>query len=270
MGWLIGHLYPQDEASWFILGSGGHKAIEMAIVYGLSVSDAIDEGMYYADREIKNANAAGREILTAYRSLRTVDTMRADMTQTVKSWFKDVHPDSPDRMPRYDEYTWPPKVEHIILLPDVGSHGLRTQVDAIFVDGPEREEVAIVDWKTGSSSSAPRAQLDIYHYGGKLEGWMPPEQKFTGWFHHTTKGKLQVIERYIGDAVVASWIRAADLRKAEIAKAEYLPVADNSFRCAKTNTANKNCPVCGPEDTRPEITEVLGRILQAKEIQIGD
>ena len=261
LGLVLSWLYEPDYANWFILGSGAHYAIEMAITHDLDQEDAVYEGWLYCQRELTQAKAKGLEILTAYRSKRTPETMKRDLEEVVQNWFTAVHPDSKFRMEVYNDYDWPPKVEHMITLPEIN---LYTSTDAIFTGGPKGEEVAIVDWKTGSKASAPRSQLDTYAYGGRKEGWMPKGQKFVGWFHHLTANKLQRVERYVGDAVVGSWLHAAEMRKESIASAAFLPVAANTFQCAKTNPNNKNCPVCGPEETRPKVTDLLGRLADAK------
>jgi hypothetical protein len=255
---VLSWLYPQQPTNWFILGTAGHYGIEQAILRDLDPDQAKYEAWLSAERELMLAESAGLEVLLAYRAKRTPETMQADLGVLLDTWFKSVHPDSSERKPDYEDYNWPPRVEHQIRLPE---QGLYTTVDAIFDGGPPGGEVAVVDWKTGSKASAPAAQLQTYHYGGKKEGWIPLEQNYVGWFHHLTADKIQTVPHYWGDAVVDSWMRATGGRKREIAKAHHLPVANPSFLC-NTCPSRVYCPVMGEDTTT---VEVLSRIGSAEE-----
>ncbi len=257
LGLTVGWLYPQDAATYFILGTGVHYSVEQAILYGLSLEEAIAEGWLSCQREIAKAQADGVEIIKANRSKRTLETMESDLSILVRNWFDTVPPGAEDRFPILDDYDWPPIVEHKIWLP---KENLYTTVDAIFQGGPKGGEVAIVDWKSGSKSYAPPSQLHTYRFGGVREGWFPKEQKFVGFFVHLNAGKVQLVNEYIGDAVVTSWLHAAELRKKEIVQARRLPLALDSYNCQNTNVNKKNCPTCGDGN----VVELLGRIAQAE------
>jgi hypothetical protein len=257
LAYVLGHLWPQQPTNWFILGTAAHYGYEMAITRDLDPDRTKKEAWLSAERELVQAERDGLDILVPSRGQRKPETMQADLNALIDTWFASVHPDSPTRKQEYEDYSWPPRVEHQIRLPDFN---LYTTVDAIFEDGPPGGEVAIVDWKTGSKASAPASQLQTYAFGGRKEGWFPNSQ-FVGWFHHLTKDTLQKVPYYWGDDTVAAWLNSTEMRKAEIAEAKYMPVANPSFLC-NTCPSRVYCPVMNSEVTT---VEVLGRIGRAEE-----
>ena len=96
------------------------------------------------------------------------------------------------------------------MLVEWGDSVLATEVDAIFeaatAAAPFGQEVAIVDWKTGSTAKSHPSQLHTYAYGGRREGWFPQDQQWLGAFFHCEAQKLQVVSPYIGDEQVEAWI----------------------------------------------------------------
>jgi len=240
---FLSWLYEQKPTTWFIRGSAVHAAIEAAITYDLGMTEAVDEAGYFIHRALRAAQAEGQEVLIAPRSCTTTATLLPEAATLIGTWFRSVHPDSPQRMAAYSQYDWPPIVEHQIRL---SGSALYTTIDARFSGGPESRPVAIVDWKTGSKAYAPESQLQTYTFGGRREGWFPEDQETIGWFHHLKADKLQWAEQYWGDAVVMAWLDATVARKIAVT-GSLMPVANPGPLCF-TCPVRWACPIKGQGD----------------------
>lgn len=157
----------QDEempATFFILGSALHAAIEQTILEDLYINEAEDRMKDYI---VEQMPPKGVQILTS--SKRKPDEMFEDGERMLANWFRFVHPDSPKRHPVYEGWNWPPKVEEQFYRDDLGTrYPVWGAVDAVF----DREDVGdggpldmLVDWKSGVKRPASSFQLDFYRFG---------------------------------------------------------------------------------------------------------
>jgi len=245
--WALSHLYDDlPDAVWFILGTSIHTAIEDAIVNELTFEEMLDSA--HTDKMMMLAQAGGDIIeQTSKRRKRHLGTVDEDIDRMCKKWWDDVHPSSPTRMAQYDDYDWPPRVEHVIDI-DMGDHRLITTVDAIFEGGKRfGEEVAIVDWKSGATKRSSDSQLHTYAYGLEKEGIFDTGSAVTiGWFHHIDHSSLQHVHDYWGDEVVGAQIRATHRAKEGIKEnGELVFVPD--WICNYC-TARSKCPIMGQGD----------------------
>lgn len=240
--WFMEHLYAGEypEPLWFITGTAVHYSIEESILHDYDEAMTVSTALLELDLLLDQAKEVGILESAAKRPTRTLEGVEGTVEGLASQWWRDVHAQSPDRMPIYDEYDWPPRVEHQIRLPKVG---LYTTVDAIFDGGPSHRPTVIVDWKTGSTTHSTEAQLHHYAYGGKHEGWMKPDDQETlGWFHHVKpeRGKKptrQVVSGYWGNKVVESQIKATRARK----DFGGLPVASPDWYCGYCSVKDR-CP----------------------------
>jgi hypothetical protein len=270
MDTVLNWLYSDEVAGtvWWVLGSSLHKGIELTILNDLSFEDGLRECILES-QILLHANLKVGTIESPVKNRkRDLSTMKSDMKAMFTTWWNAVHPSGADRLHWYDDYSWPPKVEYMISLPDEvkrSGAALFTEVDAIFEDGPEDRPVAIVDWKTGSSKTSDPNQLHIYRYGLHQEGgWYPEGTGPTvGWFHHLNENKIQLVDPYVGDTVVRHWLQAtSDYKKAMVENNTI--VANPSYLCRNFNNAQPLCPACAdsPEDVKPWV-EILGRLERA-------
>jgi len=181
----------------------------------------------------------------ARNAKRSKATMRDDAERIVTKWFNAVHPDGEARNPIFNLYDWPPKTEHEIQLrPRDQGRQLYTTVDAIFEGGPFGEAVMIVDWKTGSTTSAPHSQLQTYYYGGLQEGWIDRKEcdLLVGRFWHADHFKDEPVFDYYGDTVIDTWIKRT--HDAKMAMLDHGAVFSPDWYCRYCPSADV-CPVRG-------------------------
>lgn len=246
LSWLYQDELP--DTVWFQLGTAAHAAIEDSILENLNKADTIGAGLTYLTME-KAAATNGTIESASKRAKRSIATQKDDLINIVGQWWDDVHPDSEHRKPIFDLYQWPPKVEHEIQLHETDQLSLYTTVDAIFKakpgEAPFGEEVAIVDWKTGSKAHSNETQLQVYAYGGRKEGWFPDDATSVGFFWHAASSKAQRVYGYVGDQIVEKWIK--DTHRAKQAMLEdKAPRFVQDWWCG-TCQARDMCPVQNPK-----------------------
>ena len=255
--WVLTHLRSDDqaEASFFILGTVLHEAIENAIVFDLDEDWAL-KGMHQAiDRELERIYE-GR-VVSKKRLIETskrgFDTMHDDAERMLKQWFWSVHPDSDKRLPIYDEYEWPPKTEVDIARGADYSDTAYDQwgsVDAVFW-AHDRESYAIVDWKSGTSRQKTDDQLHFYEYVGSHVGFGIYGCE-RAWFHHLDKVRpsaiIQTADPYPGDDAVRQRILATEAIKEGIIEDQRV-----------TFNAGPLCNYCPVQHVCPEDGDIRNR-----------
>jgi len=195
----------QAEATYFELGSALHETIEATILDDLDLDTALYTMDIRLDAWIEGLEDSGKRVIET--TDKTVDTVKDMADRMMRQWFIDVHPDSDKRLPIYDDYQWPPQVEHEFRR-DVGlKYPIWGSVDAIFQHQNLDAGLAIVDWKSGKGR-AKDFQLHFYEFGLALD--VPA----VGWFHQLDRkrksAKIQMMEddwpgtnEMLGDIAVA-------------------------------------------------------------------
>ena len=210
--WLLKLIYEDQkaEASYFALGSALHDGIDITIKEDLSLEQALTivEGQI-EDWLSQIAKTSSQRILES--SSRGVDTILDDAQRMMKNWWKFTHPSSPDRLLLYEQYEWPPRTEVAWEREDPETtYPVWGSIDAIF-DKKDSTEIAIVDWKSGTSRQRNSDQLHFYQFG---YGYMPGD---IAWFHHLDRVRkhyvIQDAEPYPGDAAVRQRVLATEAIK---------------------------------------------------------
>ena len=245
-GWLLKHLYANElpDTTWFILGTAVHSTIEDSIENDWTLDEMlgdVDLNLMMAVGEATNGILES----TAKNAKRSKATMRDDAQRLTTRWYNAAHPEGNVRNPIFDLYDWPPKVEHrIVVKPRDMGRQLYTTVDAIFEGGPDGEAVMIVDWKTGSTTSAPHSQLQTYFFGGLEEGWIEEDANklLVGRFFHVDHFKDEPVFDYYGDTVIDTWIKRTHDTK--MAMLDHGPAFSPDWYC-KYCPARQACPLRG-------------------------
>ena len=130
-----------------------------------------------------------------------------------------------------------------------GTH-ISTEADAIFTN--EQGEIALADWKLGTSKSGKAMQLYVYWYTMKQSGWCG-DKPFRAWFHYPTYNKPIVhIKDYPGDKFIEAYIDHAQEQRT---KGPYLPNPD-WFPCSQCEWKDK-CPLWGGDWNETREIEVI-------------
>lgn len=261
--WLLSNLLDQElpDTTWFALGTALHEGYELAILGDI---ETVDELVAYCKGEAIAA-AQDPDIIesASKRAKRTKASMKDDAVRMAGKWWKDVHPDSDDRHSAFDGLQWPPTVEHEIATDIQGQYWLYTTVDAIFKADETTASFGvttpIVDWKTGSKASAPKAQLDVYAWGGHQEGWRQPEETELGFFWHVDHSKPQREFDYIGDEQVELWIKRTYAAKEEILNHRQ-PVYRPDWWCNYCR-AQSVCPVQGKKLRHTDVDNMIDQAI---------
>jgi hypothetical protein len=257
MQYYLTFIHPEEnyaDPTWFGLGTGFHTVVEEVVEDDLDLDQALWSGQLEIELWLEATEKRGRFESPSNKAKRTLESMPEDMDRMIRKWFRDVHPDSDKRLGLYDDYDWPPKVEHIIDTQLEGTSGLRTTVDAIFTGGPRGRKTAIVDWKTGANPKAADVQIQVYAWGLKQEGLMSPTQnRSLGWFHHVDHGKLQKVSSYWGE-MIPELIRKTEREKREI-QATGKVLATPDWFCGYC-PVKALCPLKGKGEWQP-IQELL-------------
>jgi len=246
---LLSWLYQTElpDTVWFILGTACHEAIETCILNDLNREELIAEGRINLSMALAEAGDNIIESASA-RSKRGLDTVKADVERILGKWYDAVHPDGERRNKLFNQYQWPPKVEHEIVLHDTDETALYTTIDAIFTAKPGEAkfgaDIMIVDWKTGSTSKSSPAQLQVYAYGGRKEGWYPDDNATIGMFWHVDHEKPQWVDTYHGDEVIEKWIARTYDAKQKIIE-DSMPVYAPDWYCGYCQSKDI-CPVNNP------------------------
>jgi hypothetical protein len=211
--WLLKLIYEdqQAEASYFALGSALHDGIDTTIKEDLSLAQALALVEGQIEDWIAGLDPAARILESSSRG---VDTILDDAQRMMKNWFTFVHPSSDKRLDVYKQYDWPPRTEVAWEREDPDTtYPVWGSIDAIF-DKKDSTEVAIVDWKSGTSRQRNSDQLHFYQFG---YGYMPGD---LAWFHHLDRVRkhyvIQEAEPYPGDAAVRQRVLATEAIKQSI------------------------------------------------------
>jgi hypothetical protein len=253
--WVLTNFMEQQqaEASFFILGTQLHESIEVAINLDLDEDQTLRHARAGIERELERIADAERVIESSKRGF---DSMHEDAERMLRNWFKFVHPDSSKRLPIYDEYAWPPRTEVAFILPPQGhSYPVWGSIDAMFFKGPN---IALADWKSGTSRQRSSDQLHFYEYGlNTLEAG-------AAWFHHLDKVQarsiIQHADPYPGDDAVRQRILATEAIKDAICNGEY-PQFNPDWYCNYCPVQH-HCPVEGDVRNREQNMVNLRRMLQ--------
>jgi hypothetical protein len=180
-------LYPQADASFFILGTQVHSGIARAITESLDLDQTITHITSGISGELERANTRIVETQS-----RTIAGIYDDATRLITAWFSQVHPDSNSRLPEYGLLKWPAVVEQKFTLPasEAGTrYPVTGTIDAIFERQSGRH--AIVDWKCGTRTQRSDAQLQHYRMISRLGD-------ADAWFHNLDKPRaiIQHAEEY--------------------------------------------------------------------------
>lgn len=287
--WVLTHLREteQAEASFFILGSLLHEAIERAILMDMDEDWSLSAMHKAIDRELERiqcqpcsgegwfqgpvdntdidecprCNGTGYAMPTIETSKRGFDTMHEDAERMLKQWFWSVHPDSPKRLETYNEYEWPPRVEVPFTSPPdetCTKYPVWGSIDAVF-EHKSTAYVALVDWKSGTSKQRTDDQLHFYQFGIALDYAVGD-----AWFHHLDKVQkrsiIQEVGPWPGTAVVRQRILATEAIKDSIIEGEY-PQFNPSFLCNYCPVQHL-CPADGDARNREENGATLRRMLK--------
>jgi hypothetical protein len=221
----------QANASFFGLGSALHESIERGILEDMKLPDMITDVENRVVAFLGEAKANERRIIET--SKRGMDTMLEDADRMIVNWFNHVHPAGNDRHPIYDDYEWPPMVEHRF---ERTANSAGTQypvwgsVDALFehkIPHDEESHYMIVDWKSGTQKQRSDFQLHFYRFGLGM-GDVPAH------YHHLDRVRknaiVQVGDAYPGDPEMARLITETEQIKLAVldgGKPEFIP----SFLC---------------------------------------
>ncbi len=205
------HAEELDDAGYFFLGTALHESFEKVATDDISKETGIQLAKEWMGQALYENEEDGRGMRWTKR--RTADTWMGDVERIFTKWWDDVHPSSPTRIKRYNEFKWPFEAETVIDTFFVGStereHRLHTTTDAIFTHNTGEWD-AIVDWKTGATAKAKDIQLWTYDTGLKLMGNETPREL---WFHHADHSKMQNAQFHPGDWYVKEWIEETQGRK---------------------------------------------------------
>ena len=152
-----------------------------------------------------------------------------------------------------EEYEGWGNVECEVMLEAMTPNGtmISTEADAIFTN--EAGDVALADWKLGTSKSGKAMQLYVYWYCMKGNGYVSDDDPFRAWFHYPTYNKPIVhITGYPGDAFIEAYI---DYAQEQRTKGPYLPNPD-WFPCSQCEWKDK-CPLWGGDYEETRKIEVI-------------
>lgn len=178
-GLVLKMVHPEAQAptAWYLKGNAVHATIEASVLQDLDLDGAQAFAGAWVDRELEAV--ATPIIETSQVSLLF---LRDDVRTLLTNFFQQVHPDSPARLPIYDEYEWPfqPEIRFSRSAEECGTkYPVSGTVDALFTrkggDGH-----AIVDWKSGSKKIEDTSQPNHYRLGLNQ-----PEAH--AWFHHLAR-----------------------------------------------------------------------------------
>lgn len=189
-------LVPDRGYAWFHVGTGIHLAIEQKLEdpSGVDLEDMRFTALNFYYSQCKEDEEAG---IPTRHSTKVPDAVGIEV-QVGKCLTNFLRHMVKGRYLALNLYA----TELEALLP-----GFRTTIDAVFCgdEGPDAG-VDIVDWKTGTSTSADPIQLYVYRWalerlGYKVKG---------GWFHHLYSDKIQEVDwdaydaEYVGIQVKAT------------------------------------------------------------------
>lgn len=265
--WVLNYLEEDrlPETGWFMMGDTVHQTIEAIVLEDMTLEDA--EYYYAAEWDATLGLAKLRDVdpPIIWSSKRDEATTHDIGLEAVRRWFDHVHPTGTDRLPVFEDYEWPPRVE-VLLSVEPGPRleaplqGIRTEADAIFLPKRKRTPAMIVDWKTGSRAHASETQLHLYFYAARLAGELPWNSEFRGGFVHLGAGKeakWQEAGAYPGDLNMKAMFDATTALKGTMKAGDVMFRRD--WWCG-TCRAREVCPVEGTGD----IVKIRRQVMDAE------
>ncbi len=220
---------------WNVLGTGLHLAIEMTAKNDLDLDQAIEVAKGYVWDTIQEWDE--ERYTVRYSKGRSLSTLDDDIASMLTAWFEDVHPDSADRLFRYDAHKWPfrPEVE-------LSRPGFHTSIDAVFYV-KKGSGVSLVDWKTGTSPKADPIQMHTYQWAwGEFRD--PPV--LGTWFHHLGGRAMQDVDAYYpGDEYIGHLAESTEVIQSNMTLRLQ---AKPHWVCGKADLCphkEERCPACG-------------------------
>lgn len=216
-----------------ILGEVVHDQIAETITHNLSLETSL-VNLANTMQDLTRL-LSGLEVVTTKR--KSLDNLPKLATRYFSTWWKLVHPSSPERLDVFKSLAWPPVVER--RYQREGMRGTRygqwATIDAIFT-GLQGEHT-IVDWKSSVREQASDSQLDYYRYVSRLTSAKALYLNLHG-------GSVQWARAYPGDDQIRARIRQAESAKDRMLRE--MPRKEPSTLC-------RFCPVqaeCGTFDKR--------------------
>lgn len=169
---------------------------------------------------------------------RKASTMLEDGARLLALWFSQVHPSSNTRLPEYEAYAYPPKVEvewHLSAEEAGTSYPWWGTTDALF-EALDGGPPLLIDWKTGHGRPQDTMQLDHYRYGMGLHD--SPAA-----FHHIESGKL-LHAGPLSPGNPLQRVRATEATKASILVDGKYPTFNRGPACRQC-VYQRDCPAFG-------------------------
>lgn len=223
------------EASFFALGEIVHECLAAVVTDDLTEDQAID---FVIERiDARRLSIDPETVIETTK--RTLDSMPEDAIRMVRSYFRWVHPSSTERLPLFDEYRYPPRVEQTYVRTDLGTLApAYGTLDAVYEAKDPSQPNLIVDFKGSVRKVSDDFQLQMYRL---LSGQPEARAVFVYLDRKQARAMIQDAEPYPGDAAVISKIRMAETIKARIIETARARAAPG--RHCGTCTARTVCPI---------------------------
>lgn len=248
-------------ATFFGLGDSIHDAIFQAITRDLTLDQTLRVVL-----ESISCWQAELHALPIQTAKRTLESMATDAERIIRSWFRWIHPSSPDRLHILDGYLWPPRAEvPFRLTPEESGteYGVWGTVDAIFDPKPGRDlPPLILDWKSSVRrvwDTGHVGQLDFYRFGLRT-----PDADAALVYLDRTRAKdvLAKAGPYPGDPRVRRGIIAAEVAKQRIIETKVAPfnVGPQCRRCPVRAICPKLSTGTERKERIAELRDTLSRL----------
>ena len=198
------------SATFFALGEYVHEGIARSIIEDWAEDQTI---VFVQDRIHEWSLQVDRESLIETQA-RTLDSMPEDAARMIRNFYKWVHPSSPERLPLFNDYHWPPKVEQTFVRTDLGTVApVYGTLDAIFEPKDEAKPRLIVDFKGSVRKVSDSLQLNFYRL---LIGEPEADACFVYLDRVQPRAVIGWAEPYPGDRAMLYMIQWTETVKAKI------------------------------------------------------